>query len=112
MKKIKVLIPNNINELLKYDQACCKKSMNKIQNIIISYYLKNKVYKTNKKIKFDSQIQFYLYDSLIDNYFKFLRKNNYSNESEFLRDIYYDYTSKTEEERMSILINEGENCDG
>ena len=110
MKKIKVLIPNEIKEILEKDRLYCKKSMNNIHNKIVEHYLKNGINKVQIKIKTDSQIQFYLYDFLIDSYFKFLKENNYSSESDFLRDIYYDYINKLKDERLNILNNnKGEN---
>lgn len=105
MKKIKVLVPNGMIELLQLDKLQCKKSMNRIHNIIVEYYLKVGVKRGEEKIKRDSQIQFYLYDYLIDSYFNFLKENDYSNESDFLRDIYCDYVKKNQDERMNILKN-------
>ena len=78
---------------------------NRIFNTIVEYYLDNSfILKGEKeKTKINSQIQFYLYDHLITKYFKFLCENGYSVESEFLRDIFYDYTKKDKKERINIL---------
>ena len=61
--------------------------------------------KNEKAEKIDSQIQFYLYDYLVDEYFNYLRENGYSNESDFLRDIFYEYIDKSRDERIDILKN-------
>lgn len=103
MKKIKVLVPSGIVALLNHDKLCSKKSMNRIHNNIVEYYLENGVKGGKGEIKNDAQIQFYLYDHLLDRYFTFLRENNYTNESEFLRDAYYDYVNRSKEGRMDIL---------
>lgn len=105
MKKIKVLVPNGMLEILQLDKLQCKKSMNRIHNTIVEHYLKKGVKRGEEKINLDSQIQFYLYDYLIDSYFNFLKENDYSNESDFLRDIYYDYVKKNKAERINILKN-------
>lgn len=102
MKKIKVLVPSEIIELLEHDKACIKKSMNRIHNTIVEYYLEKGVKRIRERGNLDSQVQFYLYDHLLDKYFNFLRENDYS-ESEFLRDVYCDYINRSKEERMSIL---------
>lgn len=91
--------------ILEHDKMCVKKSMNRIHNTIVEYYLKNGLTREVKreKQKIDSQVQFYLYDHLVDKYFRFLYENGYSNESEFLREIYYNYIKKSKKERIEIL---------
>lgn len=107
MKKVKVLVPSTVVNILNQDRTISKKSMNRVLNSIVEYNLKeNKTlgkYEKNEKI--DSQIQFYLYDYLVDEYFNYLRENGYSNESDFLRDIFYEYIDKSRDERIDILKN-------
>ena len=107
MKKVKVLVPSTVVNILNQDRTISEKSMNRVLNSIVEYNLKeNKTlgkYEKNEKI--DSQIQFYLYDYLVDEYFNYLRKNDYSNESDFLRDVFYEYMDKSRDERINILKN-------
>lgn len=107
MKKIKVLVPSTVVNILNQDRTISEKSMNRVLNSIVEYNLKgNKaVSKYEKSEKIDSQIQFYLYDYLVDEYFNYLRENDYSNESDFLRDIFYEYIDKSRDERIDILKN-------
>lgn len=71
-----------------------QKNMNRIHNNIVEYYLENEMKSINRGIKNNTQIQFYLYEHLLDRYFKFLNKNGYDNESDFLREMYCDYVNK------------------
>lgn len=103
MKKIKVLVPNSIIMLLEADKAYVKKSMNRIHNNIVEYYLENGLDIEKDDKKNDAQIQFYLYEHILDRYFKSMRENGYDNESDFLRDIYYEYSKEAKENRIEIL---------
>lgn len=107
MKKVKVLVPSTVVNILNQDRTISEKSMNRVLNLIVEYHLKEKkaIEKNEKAEKIDSQIQFYLYDYLVDEYFKYLRENGYSNESDFLRDIFYEYIDKSRDERIDILKN-------
>lgn len=107
MKKVKVLVSSTVVNILNQDKIFSEKSMNRVLNSIVEHHLKeNKAVEKNEKAeKIDSQIQFYLYDYLIDEYFKYLRENSYSNESDFLRDIFYEYIGKNKDERIKILKN-------
>lgn len=107
MKKVKVLVPSGVIKLLEHDKLCTKKSMNRIHNNIVEYYLENGVKSVKGDIKNDAQVQFYLYDYLLDKYFKFLKENDYGNESDLLRDIYFEYINRSKEERMGILKKSG-----
>ena len=104
MKKVKVLVPSTVVNILNQDRTISEKSMNRVLNSIVEYHLKEKK-AIEKNEKIDSQIQFYLYDYLVDEYFKYLRENGYSNESDFLRDIFYEYIDKSRDERIDILKN-------
>ena len=104
MKKIKVLVPSTVVNILNQDRTISEKSMNRVLNSIVEYHLKEKK-AIEKNEKIDSQIQFYLYDYLVDEYFNYLRENGYSNESDFLRDIFYEYIDKSRDERINILKN-------
>ena len=104
MKKVKVLVPSTVVNILNQDRTISEKSMNRVLNSIVEYHLKEKK-AIEKNEKIDSQIQFYLYDYLVDEYFKYLRENGYSNESDFLRDIFYEYIDKSRDERINILKN-------
>lgn len=107
MKKVKVLVSSRVVNILNQDKIFSEKSMNRVLNSIVEYNLKEKktIKKSEKAEKIDSQIQFYLYDYLVDEYFNYLRKNYYSNESDFLRDIFYEYIDKSRDERIDILKN-------
>lgn len=107
MKKVKVLVPSTVVNTLNQDRTISEKSMNRVLNSIVEYHLKEKkaIEKNEKAEKIDSQIQFYLYDYLVDEYFNYLRENGYSNESDFLRDIFYEYIDKSRDERIDILKN-------
>ena len=107
MKKVKVLVPSTVVNILNQDRTISEKSMNRVLNSIVEYHLKEKkaIEKNEKAEKIDSQIQFYLYDYLVDEYFNYLRKNDYSNESDFLRDVFYEYMDKSRDERINILKN-------
>lgn len=104
MKKVKVLVPSTVVNILNQDRTISEKSMNRVLNSIVEYHLKEKK-AIEKNEKIDSQIQFYLYDYLVDEYFNYLRKNDYSNESDFLRDVFYEYMDKSRDERINILKN-------
>lgn len=107
MKKVKVLVSSRVVNILNQDKIFSEKSMNRVLNSIVEYNLKEKkaIKKSEKAEKIDSQIQFYLYDYLVDEYFNYLRENDYSNESDFLRDIFYEYIDKSRDERIDILKN-------
>lgn len=103
MKKIKVTLTEEILKLLKEDSILFNRSMNFLNNSIISYYSEQKIDINGLNMKKEVELQFFLHKKLEENYSKILNKKNYQREVDFLRDIFLAYSSVPQKEREHIV---------